>query len=93
MQYLVRAKTYLERITHTPKLSNMNGWGLHYLPLVQRVKDLCTRQRVAKETKNWRTMEDAFNSISKHGRAAARTKAYCKPRYKDITTINEVPNW
>ena len=38
-KYLVRAKTYLERINHTSKLSNMNGGGLNHLPLVQGVKD------------------------------------------------------
>ena len=66
----------------------MNCGGLNNLPLVQGVKDSYIRQRVAKEVENWRTMEDAFNSISKHARAAERTKAYHEPRYEDITTNN-----
>ena len=71
-QYLVRAKMYLERINHTWKLSNMNGEGLKHLPLVQGLKDLHIKQRVAKEAKNWRIMDEAFNSISKHARAVER---------------------
>ena len=47
------------------KLSIMNGRGLNHLPLVQGIKDLYIRQRVAKEAQNWRMMEEAFNSISK----------------------------
>ena len=74
------------------KLSNMNDGGLYHLPLVQGIKDSYTRWRVAKEAENWRTMEDAFNSISKYATAAERTKAYHEPRYKDITTINEIHN-
>ena len=37
-------------------------------------------------------MEDAFNSISKHARAEERTKAYHKPRYEDVTSINKIHN-
>ena len=36
---VLRAKTYLDRIIHASKLSNMNGGGLNHLPLVQGVKD------------------------------------------------------
>ena len=42
-QYLVRAKTYLKRINHTSKLSNINGGGVNHLALVQGVKDLYIR--------------------------------------------------
>ena len=35
-------------------------------------------------------MENAFSSISKHARAAERTKAYHKQRYEDNTTINVI---
>ena len=38
-QSLVRAKTYLERINHTSKLSYMKGGALNHLPLVQGIKD------------------------------------------------------
>ena len=92
VQYLVRAKTSLERIYHILKLSNMNSGGLNHLPLVQSVKDLCIRWRVAKEAENWKRVEDAFNSISKNAREAEKTKAYHKPRYEDITTISEIHN-
>ena len=66
MQYLVRVKTYLERNNRSSKLSNMNGGGLNHLSLVHEVNDFYTRQIVAKEAENWRTVEDTFNSISKH---------------------------
>ena len=68
----------------------MNGGGINHLPLVQGIKESYISWRVAKEAKNWRTMEDAFKSISKHARAVERTKAYYEPRYKDITTINAI---
>ena len=68
----------------------MNGGGLNYLPLVQGKKDSYIRQRVAKETEIWRMMEEAFNSISKHARAAERMKAYHEPRYDGITPINVI---
>ena len=70
----------------------MKSVGLNHLPLLQGVKDVYIRQRVAKEAKNWRTVEDAFNSISKHATATERTKAYHKPRYEDITTISAIQN-
>ena len=35
-------------------------------------------------------MEEVFNSISKHARAAERPKAYHKPRYDYITDINVI---
>ena len=89
-QYLVRTKTYLERINHMSKLSNMNGGGLNHLPLVQSIKDLYIRQRIAKEAENWRIMEETFNSISKHERAAERMKVYHKSRYNGITPINAI---
>ena len=73
-QYLDRAKTYLERIKHMSKSSNMNGGGLNHLPLVQGIKDSYIKQRVAKEVEYWRTMEEAFNSISKHAGTAERGK-------------------
>ena len=68
----------------------MNSRGLNHLSLVQGLKDLCIRQRVAREAENWRMMEEAFNSISKHARAAERMKACHKPRYDDITPINAI---
>ena len=74
------------------ELSNMNGGGLNNLPLVQGVKDWYIRWGVAKEAVNWRTMDDAFNSISKHARVTESTKAYLEPRYKDITTISAIFN-
>ena len=89
-QYFVRAKMYLERINHTSKLSNINGGGLKHIPLAQGLKDSYIRQRVAKEAENWRTMEEAFNCISRHTRAAERMKPYHEPRYDDITHINAI---
>ena len=89
-QYLVRAKTYLERINHISNLSNMKGGGLNQLLLAQGIKDSYIKQREAKEAENWRPMGDAFNSMSKHARAVERTKAYHEPRYNDITTINTI---
>ena len=47
---------------------------------------------MVKEAENWGTMEDAFNSISKHASVADRTKAYHKPRYEDSISINEIHN-
>ena len=88
-QYLVRAESYLEKINHS-KLSNMNGGSLNHLPLVHGLKDSYIRQRVAREEENLRMMEEAINNISKHARAAERTKAYHKPRYNDITPINVI---
>ena len=89
-QYLVRAKTYFERINHTSKLSKKNGGGLNHLPLVWGIKDWYIRQRVAKEAENWRMTEEAFNSISKNARAAERMKAYHKPSNDDITPTNAI---
>ena len=68
----------------------MTGGGLNHLPLVQGIKDLYIRQRVAKEAEKCKTMGDTFISISKQARAAERTKAYHKPRYEDTTTINPI---
>ena len=69
-QYLVMAKMYLDRINHMSKLSNMNSGSVNHSSLVQGIKDLYIRWRVAKESEHWRMMEEAFNSISKHARAA-----------------------
>ena len=63
-QYLMCAKDYLECINHTSTLSSMDGSGLKHISLVQDLSSNYVRQRASKEAENWRTMADAFDSIT-----------------------------
>ena len=90
LQYLMHVKDYLECINHTSKLSSMNGSGLNHISLVQGLSDNYVRQRASKEAENWKTMVDAFDSITKIVRTAGKTKAYNEPRYETSTDIHAV---
>ena len=83
-------KDYLECINHTSKLPSMDGSGLNHISLVQDLSKNYIRQMASKEAENWKTMADAFDSITKIVRMAGKTKAYNKPRYEKSTDIHAV---
>ena len=89
-QYLICANDYLECIYHTSRLSSMDGSGRNHISLVQGLSDHYIRRRASKDAENWKTMEDAFNSITKIARTAGKTKACNKSRYKKPTDINAI---
>ena len=87
-QYLMHAKDYLECINHTSKLSSVDGSGLNHVSLVQGLCVSYVRRRASKEAENWRTMADAFDSITKIEKTAGKTQAYNKPRYELSSDVN-----
>ena len=70
----------------------MDSSGLSHISLVQGLSDNYIRQRASKDSENWKTMADAFDSIVKIVRTAGKTKAYNKPRYKKPTDIHAISN-
>ena len=87
-QYLICAKDYLEHISHTSRLSSMDGSGLNHMSLLQGLSNNYVRQRTSREAENWKTMADAFDSIAKIARMAGKTKAYSEPRYVTSTDMH-----
>ena len=63
-------KDYLEHINHTSRLSSMDGSGLNHVSLVQGLSNSYVRRRASREAENWRTMADAFESITKTAKMA-----------------------
>ena len=68
----------------------MDGSGLNHISLVQGLSDNYIRQRASKEAENWKTMADAFDSITKIVRMAGETKVYNKLRYETSTDIHAI---
>ena len=89
-KYLTCTKDYLECINHTSRVANMDVSGLNHISLVQGLSDHYVRRRVSKDAENWKTMADAFNSITKIARTAGKTTAYSEPRYEKPTDINAI---
>ena len=89
-QYLMHAKDYFECIDHTSKLSSMDSSGLNHISLVQGLSDNYIRWRASKETENWKTMADAFDSIAKMVRMEGKTKAHSELRYETSTGIHAI---
>ena len=87
-QYLMHAKDYLECINHIGRKSSMDGSGLNHISLAQGLSNSYVRRRASKGTENWRTMADAFDSITKIAKMAGKTKAYNEPRYEVSTDVN-----
>ena len=90
LQYLMHVKDYLEHINHTSKLSSMDRSGINHISLVQGLSNIFVRQRVSKEAGNWKTMDDAFDSITKIARMAGKTKAYNKLRYETSSDVHAI---
>ena len=66
----------------------MDSSGLNHISLVQGLSNSHVRRMASKEAENWRTMADAFDSITKIAQMAGKTKAYNKPRYEVSTDVN-----
>ena len=66
----------------------MDGSGLNHISLVQGLSDNYIRQRASKGAENWKTMADAFESITKIARMAGKTNACNEPRYEKSTDIH-----
>ena len=64
LQYIMHTKDYLEHINHTSRLSSMDGSGLNHISFIQGLSDNYVRQRASKEAETWKTMADAFDSIT-----------------------------
>ena len=71
-QHLICAKDYLECINDTSRLARMDSSGLNHISLVQGLSDNYVRQRASKDAENWKTMADAFDSITQIVRMAGK---------------------
>ena len=86
--YLICAIDYLEYINHTNTLVSMDGSGLNHFSLVQGLNDHYIRRRACKDAENWKTMAEAFNSITKIARTVEKTKAFNEARYEGPTNFS-----
>ena len=86
----MHTKDYLECINHTSRLSSMVSSGLNHISLVQGLNSNYIRQRASKEAGTWKTMADAFDSITKIAKMAGRTKVYSELRYETSTDIHAI---
>ena len=87
-QYLMHVKDYLEHINHTNRLSSKDSSRINHISFIQGLSDSYVRRRASKEAENWRTLGDAFYSITKIAKTAGKTKAYSEPRYEVSTDVN-----
>ena len=75
-QYLMHVKDYLEHINHTSTQAGRDSSGLSHSSLVQGLSNNYVRHKASKEAENWKTMADAFDSITKIVRMAGKRKNY-----------------
>ena len=69
----------------------MYGWQcIKPYILVQGLSDSYIRRRASKQAENWRTMADAFDSITNIAKMAGKTKVYNEPRYEVSTDVNVI---
>ena len=87
-RYLVRAKVLLEQIHRTSKLSEISGYGMDNLSLIQGLWENHIRKQVAREQESWCTMEDVFNSINHVTMMEERSKTYHQPEYDSMSQVS-----